>query len=97
MPVRDVAHDAPQVQQVALRGIRIRMHVGLHLDLGLQHLAAEAFAQGIAAGIEEPARHVAKAPAVAADKEVLLFQAEGIRMRCVRAGMRHCPVIARGK
>ena len=92
MPMRDLAHGPAQHAQLAFGGSGVVMHAGLHFDLGLQHLAAEALAQCFPAVGEEASRHVPQAPAVATDQEVLFFQAEGIRMR--GAFLCHARVIA---
>jgi len=91
----DAADRAPQREQVMLGGAWVVVHRGLYFHLGLQHLAAEAFAQRGAACIEETTRHVPQAPPIAPHEEILLFQAEGIGMR---AGFRcHARVIAPGR
>ena len=80
VPLRDRGDRAAQRAQVLFGRVRVIVYQGLDFDLGLQHLAAEAFAQRFPAFGEEAPRHVAQPAAVAAYQEVLFLEAERVGM-----------------
>ncbi|MCY1544502.1 hypothetical protein D9M68_803930 [compost metagenome] len=96
MLVRNATDPATQCQQIGLRDGGIIVYPGLHFDLGLQHLAAAALPQRVAAFLEEAAWHVPQAPAVAAHEEVFLLESEGVGVGVVRWCLRHARVISSG-